>query len=64
MGFGVAVGDGVGDDDDVVAEVEGAARGGFDSGAGADAGDEDLSDVAAAEVSVEIGADERAVALC
>jgi hypothetical protein len=63
VGVGVAVGHGVGDEDDVVAVVVGAAGGGFDADGGSDASDENLSDVAPAEVGIEIGVDECAGAV-
>ncbi len=56
----IPVCDRIDDDDNVVAVVVGAARGGFDAGAGRYAGDEDLGDAALAEVLVERCADERA----
>ena len=63
MIFGAAIGHGVGDEDDVVAVVVGAARGGFDADGGGDSGDENLSDIATAEIIVEVRAGEGAGAL-
>ena len=58
--LGAAIGHGVGDEDDVVTVVVGAAGGGFDADGGGDTDDENLGDIAAAEISVEVGADECA----
>ena len=63
VSVGAAIGHGIGDEDDVIAVIVGAASGGFDADGGGDAGDENLSDLAAAEVGVEVGADERAGAI-
>ena len=60
MIFGAAIGHGVGDEDDVVAVVVGTSGGGFDADGGGDASDENLGDVAAAKVGIEVGADECA----
>ena len=58
--FGAAIGHGVGDEYNVVAVVVGAASGGFDADGGGDTDDENLGDIAAAEIGVEVGADECA----
>src|ERR1700677_3627296 len=55
VGGGVAVGHGVGGEDDVVAVVVGRAGGGLDADAGGDTGQYDLGDPELSEVGVEGG---------
>ncbi len=63
VGGRVAVGHGVSDEDDVIAEVVSAAGRGFDTGGGGNAGEENLSDTEIAEVFIEARADKCADSL-
>ena len=62
MGVGVVVGHRVCGEHDVVAVVVGGACGGFDAGAGGDAGQHDLGDAEVAQQGVQAGVVEGAAA--